>query len=232
MSNRYGPRIVTDGLVLCLDAADNNSYPGTGTTWTDLSGNGNNGTLTNGPTFNSANKGSVVFDGTNDYVSNTLSSSLSSSFTFICFVKPTVIGNTIGQGFLVSEVSSYGNYWAFLGTYQNKWHWGCYDGANNPYINSNATPSSGVWKHIAGVRNLTANTIYFYIDGVLDSSLNHSTLSIPTYGAFNIGGQVSQPAGQNRLSSSQIALAQVYNRALSVSEIAQNYNATKGRFNL
>ena len=232
MANLYGPKIVTSGLVLLLDAGNSKSYPGSGTTWTDLSGNGYNGTLTNGPTFSSANKGSIVFDGVDDYVSNTLSSSLSSSFTFICFVKPSVIGNTIPKGFLVSEVASYSNYWAFLGTYQNKWHWGCYDGANNPYINSNATPSSGVWKHIAGVRNLTANTIYFYIDGVLDSSLNHSTLSIPTYGAFNIGGQVSQPAGQNRLSSSQIALAQVYNRALSVSEIAQNYNATKGRFNL
>ena len=63
----YG-RIVTDGLVLCLDAADNNSYPGSGNTWTDLSGQGNNGTLVNGPTFNSGNKGSLDFDGTNDHV--------------------------------------------------------------------------------------------------------------------------------------------------------------------
>ena len=62
-----GPRIVTNGLVLSLDAADRNSYPGSGTTWRDMSGNGNNGTLTNGPTFSSANGGSIVFDGTNDY---------------------------------------------------------------------------------------------------------------------------------------------------------------------
>jgi hypothetical protein len=64
----YGPKTVTNGLVLCLDAADKNSYSGTGTTWTDLTGNGNNGTLTNGPTFNSANGGSISFDGTNDYI--------------------------------------------------------------------------------------------------------------------------------------------------------------------
>jgi hypothetical protein len=68
MSIGYGPRVVTDGLVLALDAADTNSYPGSGTTWNDLSGNGNTGTLTNGPTYSSDNGGSIVFDGTNDYV--------------------------------------------------------------------------------------------------------------------------------------------------------------------
>ena len=65
----YNSRIVTDGLVLCLDAGDKMSYPGAGTTWTDLSKNKNNGTLTNGPTFDSANGGSIVLDGTNDYIS-------------------------------------------------------------------------------------------------------------------------------------------------------------------
>ena len=61
-------QIVVNGLVLYLDAASPRSYPGTGTAWTDLSGNGNNGTLTNGPTYSSANGGSIVFDGVNDYV--------------------------------------------------------------------------------------------------------------------------------------------------------------------
>ena len=61
-------KIVTNGLVLHLDAAQRRSYSGSGTVWTDLSGNGNNGTLTNGPTFNSANGGSIQFDGSNDHV--------------------------------------------------------------------------------------------------------------------------------------------------------------------
>ena len=64
----YSPRIVTSGLVLALDAAERLSYPRTGTTWRDLSGNNNNGTLTNGPTFNAGNQGSIVFDGVDDYV--------------------------------------------------------------------------------------------------------------------------------------------------------------------
>ena len=68
MSFNNGPTIVTNGLVLALDAGDRNSYPGTGTTWRDLSGNNNNGTLTNGPTFNTGSLGSIVFDGVDDYV--------------------------------------------------------------------------------------------------------------------------------------------------------------------
>ena len=68
MSTRYNPSIVRDSLLLYLDAANTKSYPGSGTTWYDLSGNNKNPTLTNGPTFNSDNLGSIVLDGTNDYV--------------------------------------------------------------------------------------------------------------------------------------------------------------------
>ena len=67
MAYRNGPKIVTDGLVLCLDAAIGKSYPGSGTTWYDLSGNGNNGTIVNA-TFNSSNNGTIYLDGTDDYV--------------------------------------------------------------------------------------------------------------------------------------------------------------------
>jgi len=75
MGTAYNPKIVTDGLVLCLDAGNTKSYPGTGTVWTDLSGNGNNGTLVNGVGYSSDNQGSMVFDGVNDYViTSTISS--------------------------------------------------------------------------------------------------------------------------------------------------------------
>ena len=72
MSTLQSGHIITDGLVIALDAANTKSYPGSGTTWSDLSGNSNNGTLTNGPTFNSGNGGSIVFDGTNDYINTTI----------------------------------------------------------------------------------------------------------------------------------------------------------------
>jgi len=76
--------VVQDGLVLNLDASKFYSYSRSGTTWTDLSGNGNNGTLVNGPTFSSANGGSIVFDGSNDY--------MTSSFTFTANQAMTISG--------------------------------------------------------------------------------------------------------------------------------------------
>ncbi|MEK9696312.1 MAG: hypothetical protein VW270_11135, partial [Candidatus Poseidoniales archaeon] len=85
MGIHYNPKIVTDDLVLCYDAANNRSYPKTGTTWTDLAGS-NDGTLTNGPTFDTTNGGSIVFDGTNDRVAIPLGSlptpQNSSNFTY------------------------------------------------------------------------------------------------------------------------------------------------------
>jgi hypothetical protein len=96
----HSPRIVTDGLVLALDAANSLSYPGSGTTWTDLSGKGNNGTLVNGPTFDQANGGSIVFDGTDDYV-NLPDGLLSGTgdFTIIQWVQcdGAGIGTTFGN---------------------------------------------------------------------------------------------------------------------------------------
>jgi hypothetical protein len=80
-------KIVTNGLVLCLDAADRTSYLGSGTTWFDLAGS-NNGTLTNGPTFNSTNGGSIVFDGVDDYaVSNNFTSIATSIWSCVMFLK-------------------------------------------------------------------------------------------------------------------------------------------------
>jgi len=69
MAASLGPKITTNGLVLAIDAADKNSYPGSGTVWTDLSGNRNTGTLNNGPTYNSLVGGNILLDGTDDYVS-------------------------------------------------------------------------------------------------------------------------------------------------------------------
>jgi len=76
MAGNVAPNTVTDGLVLYLDAANTRSYPGTGTTWSDLSRGGNNGSLINGPTFNGGNGGSIVFDGTNDSVNLQQSTSI------------------------------------------------------------------------------------------------------------------------------------------------------------
>jgi hypothetical protein len=229
MATLYSPKIVTDGLVLCLDAGNTKSYPSSGTSWSDLSGNGNNGTLTNGPTFSSANGGSIVFDGTNDYVGSTLNSQLSNSFTFSTFAKLSAFStNQNPQALVVSQVTSYSNYWAFLGTYLSTWHWGLYDGNNAPYIISNTTPTSS-WTCVTGVRDVATDTLYLYINGILDSTLIDTTTNTPAYSALNVGGQTTQ---SSRYSNCNISLTQIYSRALTASEVLQNYNATKGRFGL
>ena len=93
MSFNNGPTVVTNGLVLALDAGDRNSYVSGSTTWFDLTGV-NNGTLTNGPTFNTGSGGSIVFDGVDDYVNLGANSSNYSrtSFTIDSWVKFTNSG--------------------------------------------------------------------------------------------------------------------------------------------
>ena len=90
MAINAGPDVIEDGLVLCLDAGNNNSYPKSGTTWSDLVGT-NNGALTNGPTFDAGNGGGIVFDGTDDKVdvSNLSASMFSAGATVFAFLKLT-----------------------------------------------------------------------------------------------------------------------------------------------
>ena len=100
MSVEGGPDIVTDGLVLHLDAANNRSFVSGSTTIFDLSGNRNTGSLVNGPTYSSVNNGGIVFDGTNDHiiVLNSNSINLSTNTTYAIWIKPaTNITNTIHQ---------------------------------------------------------------------------------------------------------------------------------------
>ena len=92
MSGISGPKIITSGCVLSLDAADKLSYKGSGTSWYDLSGNSNTGTLTNGPTFSAGNQGNIVFDGVDDYlITANQPLTNNSSFTLECFVNFVVL---------------------------------------------------------------------------------------------------------------------------------------------
>jgi hypothetical protein len=86
MATYYNPYIVRSGLILCLDAGNIKSYPGSGTTWFDISGNGNHFTLFNGPTYNSSNRGSIVFDGVNDYAASNNNINLTSYSYIMCEV--------------------------------------------------------------------------------------------------------------------------------------------------
>ena len=213
MGLSHSPRIVTDGLVFCVDAGDKMSYPGAGTTWTDLSKNRNNGTLTNGPTFNSANGGSIVFDGSNDY--NLLSSDInlgtqaSINVWLQCSNDAVIAGGTnYGDGGYLLASSAGTFYMSANGSYGN--------------FNYSINNTTNTWKNLSVSRN--ASSASLYVNGVFYSSISISSTNGMRFRAIGAYDNGTYPM------NGQIALMQVYNRALSAAEIKQNYNATRGRF--
>ena len=240
MSNLYGPRIVTDGLVLHLDAGNRKSYTGSGNTWTDLSGNANNGTLVNGVGYNSANGGSLVFDGVNDYVGISDNVSVSSvgneNFSLTAFVKVNTSANTKNilrrdnistQGgenrrVIVLTVSSAG--FPTLGVV---------DGSSNAAIYSQNICDNN-WHYLVGVYERATNSIvqYLYENGALRAQTVYNNTQ-----SFNTSRQPWCVGNVNTLYNGEwytgnIAQVSIYNKALSANEVQQNYNATKGRFGL
>ena len=235
MGLSHSPNIVTDGLVLCLDAANPRSYPGSGNSWLDLSGNGNNGTLTNGPTYSSANGGSLVFDGSNDYVdvietTNTFSGSFSVSLWY--YAKIDTGGYRIffeTNGYRVSSgaglaMYQYNNFWSIWGRPTT-------NGSNTNMINTSAgSLGLNVWKNITLTRDINTGSLVLYLNGVSSGSYSGNTAyyyELNTTRKYNIGGGRTQ-----YFSNSNISQVSIYNRALTPQEIRKNYLATKSRFGL
>jgi hypothetical protein len=222
----YNRKIVTNGLVLCLDAGNSRSYPGSGTTWTDLSGNGNNGTLTNGPTYNSGNGGSLVFDGTNDYVDST---SISSQFTTNITVEAWIYLSAYPSDWvrIVGTGGNSGNrtfgLWYYGPTRELLWQ---RYGAGDPFIQP-ASPllSTGVWYYVAATTSGSSHVLY--LNG---SSIGTATASGP-WSASNETITIGF-AGFHTYHNGRMSNIKLYNKALTAAEIQQNYNALKGRFGL
>jgi hypothetical protein len=222
MATQYANgKIVTDGLVLCLDASDKNSYPGSGTTWTNVAGT-NNGTLTNGPTFNSANGGSIVFDGSNDYISTGYNTQLQ-DFTAIAWFKSGVAGARYYERILDKSYDT--GFWMGRNYNQsNKWGGGIRN-TTAPDYGIFLTLSDSNWHFLTMIRSGTTQILYG--DGI--SNTTSTTCSGTQLSSTNlsIGTDFS-----NGYILGNIASVQIYNRALSASEVLQNYNAQKSRFNL
>jgi hypothetical protein len=223
MAFNYSPKTITDGLVLYLDAANTRSYPGSGTVWSDLSRSGINGTLTNDPTFNSGNGGSVVFDGTNDFVQCTGSLTLTAA-TFVSWIRRN---GTQGQydGILYSRGSNITGM-AFYTSNQLGYTWN--NNANTYTWNSGLTIPNLTWCMVALSVTSTAATAYLgQIDGITTAT---NTVSHASSLLDDI--KLAQDDNGGRFFNGNIAIAQIYNRALSSTEITQNFNATKTRFGL
>lgn len=230
-----GPKIVTSGLVLALDAADKLSYPGTGTTWRDLSGNNNTGTLTNGPTFSAANMGSILFDGTNDYVNIPYNVNLnpSSNISVSLWLTLTATDTTIRNPIELSAVSDelYFILWR-ADLSPKRWGWGVkQSNGTTAETTSTATNfSTNTWYNIALVANSSAGQVYFYYNGILDSGVAYNgTIKQNASAILSIAADA---ANSRRYWQGNISNTLIYNRALSTAEVLQNYNATKKRFGL
>jgi hypothetical protein len=224
----YGPRTVTSGLVLALDAADRNSYIGSGTSWKDLSGNAYNGTLTNGPTFNAGNGGNIVFDGTNDYV---VSSNFTPNFSTKTLSGWVKLSSTSQQGGgLVTLQSTDGVSFDAIVYNETGQGWGFgSNGFSRTGWSGVLETSTSVWVNITATY---ANSNYrLYRNGVLIQTLT-------SFGALNFNFNSNVQLGYRHLGggsaflAGNIASAFVYNRSLTATEVLQNYNATKTRFGL
>jgi hypothetical protein len=221
----HSPKIVTDGLVLALDAGNTKSYVSGSTTWFDKSGFSNNGTLVNGPTFNSANLGSIVFDGVDDFIQCAGSFTLTSA-TFVTWIRRNgdqgqYDGVLFSRGTNVTGMN-------FFTSNQLGYHWNdataTYNWASGLTIPNltwcmaaiSVTPNSAIGYLCQSSGITTATNITSHASSVLN----------------NINIARDSTSGASRYFNGSTAIAQIYNRALSATEVSQNFNALRGRFGI
>jgi hypothetical protein len=221
-----GFSVVTSGLQLYLDAGIPASYPGTGTTWTDLSGNGRTGTLTDGPTFSSADGGSIVFDGTNDYVQCTGSLTVTAA-TFVTWIRrngtqTNYAGILFNRGTNVTGLN-------IFPTDKLGYHW------NQSYydFDSNLTIPDLTWCMVALSVTSIGATLYL----CQSSGITTATNAVSHTSSVLDNIQLAQDPtvilfGIYRFFKGNISAAQLYNRALTADEITTNFNALRGRYGL
>ena len=235
MSAFGGPNIIDDSLVLYLDAGNIKSYPGSGIAWFDKSGNRNNGTLTNGPTFNSGSGGSIVFDGVDDWglVPQNGSLNLSSNGGTVESIY-TIISTPPNNTGVISKRGSSDNSTPYhLGTPRDTTKVRCIVNDGGNFNSFDSLSNLGVGNIAIVSMTFTPTFRGIYINGVLDNSqtttitLSNNTSSLVLSANGNDGQPFSTWYNNIRLYSIKI-----YNRALSATEILQNFNAQKGRFNL
>jgi hypothetical protein len=219
------PLGVRDGLVLYLDAANARSYPRSGTTWFDRSGNGNDGTLVNGPTFNSANFGSLSFDGTDDYVSSINLSSYTNLTIEMWIYEARDIPNLSG-----SLTGGEGDILTYNGTGTG----GSFTFSDNQYGVKFRTDGNGNAGRLFTITQVPQQNQWYrfcYIKNgslwINDTEYTSASGSENTYGVLDIGRTRTQV---NESLNGRISNIRVYNRSLTAAEVEQNYNALKGRY--
>ena len=228
--------LVTEGLVMSLDAGNASSYAGSGTTWTDLTGRGNHGTLTNGPSYTTGNGGSIVFDGIDDVISfgNILNMGLA-SWTISCWVKFDGGSGLMG----IIGKTSYRSYEGRYSIYVDNNNLVAFfqPGPSSMIISTPLTPYLDNKFHQLTLSINRSSMMYLYVDGIsvgtpLDVS-SASSFNPNSSDKFYIGSYASSD-GQNPLYvfKGNIGQAFIYNRSLSAQEVTTNFNVSKSRFSL
>ena len=234
-NNAYGPQIVTDGLVFCVDTNNAKSYPGAGTTWYDLSKNINL-TLT---TVTSASANGIVFDGTDDQIgaqdwpAHLNVDDSTTPRTWEAWCKPDVVDSGY-HGIFGHKVAVSCNYWCNGGLfmYNNQFGFNWYN--NSTYQNfMSGTPNAlaGSAAHI--VATYSGGFIHLYVNGELrNSSSTASALNFSSGMVKVEAGYNSKSGGQHWFDGTIYSLRFYKGKALNHAEVKQNYNALRSRFGL
>lgn len=238
MSAYAGPNIVENDLVLFLDAANSKSYPGTGTNWTDVSGNGYNGTLTNGPTYSANNGGSIVFDGSNDYASlpsNFFIHSVSNPFSIsLWFRSSQTTGGTLFTQQNTTNPDSASGYVPVIylrsdGKIRFEPFW---TGATSNFTLSNSALNDNIWHNL--VATFSSGTAKLYIDRTFQSqitSISQIGYASTYYYLVGAGYAGARGLGTNYFTGN-ISNFKFYTKELVLAELQQNFNALRGRFGI
>jgi hypothetical protein len=244
----YNARVVTDGLVFCLDAANPKSYPGSGTTWFDISGKNNHGTMLGGVQFDNINKDTMIFDGIDDYINigtDPSYNNLSSITIEFVYKRLSVSTGNFYQVIFSNTRDCCGVYNGFQIHLLNAtiaspsiscilWNANNYNGFNWPTSStsmniSNAT-TINVWRHVVFSYDLIQSLMRGYVNGVLTNSLTKSAALSTNPASFSL--MLGKSPSHNAPIHANIPIAKIYNRALSIGEIQQNFNALRGRFGI
>ena len=229
-----GPHTVTDGLVLSLDAGNTKSYPGSGTTWYDKSGNNRNGTLTNSPTFSS---GSIVFDGVDDYVD------IPGSLSAFSFIQNTGIF-TVSAWIRLTDLAGGARY--FIGNNRNS---GTEKGFNIGYSGASGRLRYALTDGAVSILVVNADNYFLDSSWIFFTLIGNGTNSIlykngiqfsvsSNFGTLSTGDSTRTLAigKANDISTLEwqgnISQTSIYNRALTAQEVQQNFDATKSRYGL
>jgi len=238
MSVIVGPSISTSGLVLEMDASNPRSYPGSGSVWYDVSGNSNNGTLYNTPTYVSGSAGYISFNGTNQYMqANIGTTSLNGDPSCTIEFVAQIPQNFVTSGFWGLGGSGQGLSFEGWTPNTNRIHWDVYDSTR---LDTGIDYALNTWYHVVWTKNGTGvetTNVSNYVNNV-QSTLTKTrdrtsgpALNTSTPGVGTVLGRINGDANAY-YAAVKIGVYRLYNRALSAAEVTQNFNALRGRYGL